>query len=94
MVQFPTITFIINTLTPVNPQKREIIIQKIGNIVYIVGLRFSFQKNILVLLFRELQLNKWGMFRGGYFKNKSINLVFFDQLSVADIITCLQAFFR
>ena len=34
------------------------------------------------------------MFRGGYFKNKSINLVFFDQLSVADIITCLQAFFR
>jgi len=51
MVQFPTITFIINTLTPVNPQKREIIIQKIGNIVYIVGLRFSFQKNILVLLF-------------------------------------------
>ena len=44
MVQFPTITFIINTSTPVNPQKREIIIQKIGNIVYIVGLRFSFQK--------------------------------------------------
>ena len=51
MVQFPTITFIINTLTPVNPQKREIIVQKIGNIVFVVGLPLKFQKKILVSAF-------------------------------------------
>ena len=56
MVQFPTITFIINTSTPVNPQKREIIIQKIGNIVYIVGLRFSFQKKHIGFAFRIFSL--------------------------------------
>ena len=56
MVQFPTITFIINTLTPVNPQKREIIIKKIRSIVYIVGLHFSFQKKYIGFAFRIFSL--------------------------------------
>ena len=44
MVQFPTITFIINTSTPVNPQKRELIIQKIGDIVKLLVYVSAFKK--------------------------------------------------
>ena len=51
MVQCPTITVFIYTMTPVNPKKSEIIIQKIGNIVFIVRLPIKFQKNILDLPF-------------------------------------------